>query len=99
MTSETQTSPVGSPRSGRRGHHHHHHRHHHTSSGGGRGEEEGSGQRGRRGSQGSGSWYNRTTHSQVRHKFIQGLSQNSFSQQVYPLSKALVILNVVYISV
>ncbi|XP_021939989.1 dual specificity tyrosine-phosphorylation-regulated kinase 1A-like [Zootermopsis nevadensis] len=63
VTSETQTSPVGSPRSGRRGHHHHHHRHHHTSSGG-RGEEEGSGQRGRRGSQGSGSWYNRTTHSQ-----------------------------------
>ncbi|XP_069674699.1 uncharacterized protein RhoGAP93B isoform X2 [Periplaneta americana] len=64
VTSETQTSPVGSPRSGRRGHHHHHHRHHHNSSSGGRGDDEGNGQRGRRGSQGSGSWYNRTTHSQ-----------------------------------
>lgn len=64
VTSETQTSPVGSPRSGRRGHHHHHHRHHHNSSSAGRGDEDGNGQRGRRGSQGSGSWYSRTTHSQ-----------------------------------
>ncbi|XP_023714791.1 filaggrin isoform X3 [Cryptotermes secundus] len=64
VTSETQTSPVGSPRSGRRGHHHHHHRHHHNSTSGGRAEEEGNGPRGRKGSQGSGSWYSRTTHSQ-----------------------------------
>ena len=70
VTSETQTSPVGSPRSGRRGHHHHHHRHHHNSISAGRGDEDGNGQRGRRGSQGSGSWYSRTTHSQVRHMLM-----------------------------
>ncbi|KAJ9590247.1 hypothetical protein L9F63_016634, partial [Diploptera punctata] len=63
VTSETQTSPVGSPRSNRR-HHHHHHRHHHNSNVGIRGEDDANGQRGRRGSQGSGSWYNKTTHSQ-----------------------------------
>ncbi|KAJ9593148.1 hypothetical protein L9F63_027610, partial [Diploptera punctata] len=65
VTSETQTSPVGSPRSNRR-HHHHHHRHHHNSNVGIRGEDDTNGQRGRRGSQGSGSWYNKTTHSQTR---------------------------------
>ncbi|GLH09051.1 Rho GTPase-activating protein 92B [Gryllus bimaculatus] len=63
VTSETQTSPVGSPRTSRRSHHHHH-RHHHAREEQESGQGDGARQRSRRGSQGSGSWYTRTTHSQ-----------------------------------
>ncbi|XP_049847290.1 rho GTPase-activating protein 39 isoform X4 [Schistocerca gregaria] len=53
VSSETQTSPSGSPRSGRHSHHHrHHHRHHQTSR-----PVEDVGHR-------STAWYTRTAHSQ-----------------------------------